>query len=611
MKRIIIGTAGHIDHGKTSLIKALTGFEGDSTPEEKKRGITIELSFSSLKEGDTEISFIDVPGHEKLVKTMISGAFGFDYALLVVDAKEGVKEQTREHLLVLDSIKDIGVLAIITKSDTASLELLAQRALEIKEVFSEYKNLRLIDVLPFSVKNIAEQEALKQKLLALSPKNRSQNRVPRLYVDRVFSVAGVGCVVTGTLLGGEINLKEALYIPSTQKSFKARSIQTHGHNVEKAVCGQRTAINLHGVLAKEIKKGDLITKKGYFRGFRDIDVVIYKRGGGKFETKEGSAFFGSLSAPCRISIVSENDEAIIATLKFDRDMFLSYKEPFALRDSVATIGGGMALGVVADPIKKGQKEALLRALLDEDFLTAFSILIEAHKKGFGLICSEQRFGMDYDEAFAIAKKIEGAIADEKERVVYPQSALEALKIELKKSYSKNKKALLSSKSIKQKLAWASELLAQKAFDALKQEGLLTQNGSLYTLAENGGLDLFGELTEIIYQKINDDSLAPDAPYNIYDDMDIDREFGDEILKKLCASKKAIRLAHNHFIGDAALQKAMKKIRELIKKDGFATVATVKEELNVSRKYAVNYLEYLDRFDDIENVEQSRVFRRKS
>ncbi len=608
MNRVIIGTAGHIDHGKTTIIKELTGFEGDATPEEKRRGITIELSFSSMDDGDNEISFIDVPGHEKLVKTMIGGAFGFDYVLIVIDVNEGAKEQTREHLLILDSIKSLGVIAVLSKSDLADEETMERRKSETIEFLGEYKNLSLLSILPFSVKKKEQKEELKNYLFSLKSKPAQTNRLARLYIDRVFSVAGAGCVVTGTLLDGEISAKEPLYIPQIQKSVKARSIQTHNKTVDKATQGQRTAINLSDVSHNEIKKGMLLTKKGFMRGFKDIDVVIHK----KPETNvkhlsELTAFFGADAAACRVFVISEDEGRITATLKFDKNMFLVYGEPFVLRNSSHTVGGGVAIGVVADPLKKSQREALLAALEKKELKKAFAALMSAHKTGFGLICSEQRFGIGYAEALEIASGMDGVIVDEKDKVLYPQNSLDALALELKKIYAKNPAALLAPKSVKQKLSWASEYLAQIAFAQLEAEGVITSNNGLYSLTENKNRDLCKELTDIVLAALESSDFMPEAPYNIYDKLDIDRAFGDEILKKLCSSQKAVRLAHNHFISAKSLQAVLQEIRTLIQKDGFATVASVKEALGISRKYAINYLEYLDRWDDIENIEQKRVF----
>lgn len=610
MDRLIIGTAGHIDHGKTSMITALTGFVGDSTPEEKRRGITIELSFSSMQNGDTEISFIDVPGHEKLVKTMIGGAFGFDYALVVVDAKEGIKAQTLEHLSILNTIKELGVLAVITKSDLADETTLAQRAEEIKELFGDYKNLRLLDIIRFSIKDEATIGVLRAKLFGLQKNITKSKTLARLYIDRCFALQGVGCVVTGTLLGGEIKTKDALFIPQLQKTVKVRSLQTHGKSVDAAFGGQRTAINLTGVAHTEIKKGMLLTQKGFLRGFKTIEAFVRPTKGAKIEhDQELIAYFGTHASTAKILIIEEFEDGYLASLKFKHDIYTIFDEPFVLRNQVDTIGGGNVVSAVADPIKKRQKLALFESLRKKDFEKAFEILLDAHKTGFGLICAIQRFGITHEDALAVALKMQNVIVDEKALVIYPKSTLLSLERELKKIYSKNKLAMLSPASVKFKLPWASEYVSSLAFERLTNEGFLVKDGGLYMLSGNNEADLTQKLSEKILGILEDDGFSPPAPYNIYDELDIDRQRGDEILKKLCHAHKAVRLSHNHFVGSVTLSKALAKIRETIKEFGFADVGGVKKSLNISRKYAVNYLEYLDKFDDIENIEQRRTFKK--
>lgn len=611
MNRIIIGSVGHVDHGKTSVIRELTGFNGDSTPEEKKREITIELSFSSMQNNTVEISFIDVPGHEKLVKTMISGAFGFDFALLVIDANEGVKPQSLEHLLILDSIKPIKLIVVLSKSDLVSPERMEVVADEFMSLSKNYSNITVLKLFPFSIKNKSQINNLKDYLFTLKKDSVTGSKLTRLYIDRSFAISGAGCIVTGTLLGGEIIAKEQLYIPCLQKSVRVKAIQTHGKSVEKAEVGQRTAINIADISHTELKKGMLLTKKGLMRGFKEVDVAIIPHSDFEIKhTMELTIYFGTSALNCKVMILEENIDSVIATLKFDEDVFLIFGEPFVLRVSNLTIGGGFVLNPIADPIKKQQKKLLLLSLVKKDFLKAFEILVSIHRKGFGLVCCMQRFDMDFDEVLSIARKLEGVVLDEAALVVFPLVSLEYLVLELKKIYNKNRFALLSPASLSNKIVWASEHLASLAFKKLCLDDIVFYDNGLYAATNSGSIDLMQEISSSILCVLNDKSYMPPAPYNIYDQMDLDRFTGDKILKKLCSSNGAVRLAHNHFIGTNALNSVLEIIREVIKTDGFANVSNIKERLGVSRKYAINYLEYLDKFDDIENFEQKRVFKRR-
>ena len=210
MSNIIIGTAGHIDHGKTALIKALNGFEGDSTNEEKQRGITIDLSFSNLSQGQRNIAFIDVPGHEKLVKNMIAGAFGFDYVMIVVSAAEGIKPQTVEHLEIINLLGLKEIIVVITKKDLVSTEELKLKKEQL---------LLFLDTFDFEIKFIHEVsiyekesiEKLKNSLFSINNSIKQEENFFRYYVDRVFSPKGIGTVVTGTILGKKIELNEKIF----------------------------------------------------------------------------------------------------------------------------------------------------------------------------------------------------------------------------------------------------------------------------------------------------------------------------------------------------------------------------------------------------------------
>lgn len=206
MSNIIIGTAGHIDHGKTALIRALNGFEGDSTNEEKQRGITIDLSFSNLTRAERNIAFIDVPGHEKLIKNMIAGAFGFDYVMLAVSAKESLMPQTIEHIEILSLLGIKNLILVITKKDLVDEKILKEQEKKIVEFLNEFEfNIKFIKAV--SIYDEKSIEDLKNTLFTISNSTKNEENFFRFYVDRVFSVKGSGTVVTGTVLGKKLSLK--------------------------------------------------------------------------------------------------------------------------------------------------------------------------------------------------------------------------------------------------------------------------------------------------------------------------------------------------------------------------------------------------------------------
>ena len=271
MSNIIIGTAGHIDHGKTTLIRALNGFEGDSTNEEKQRGITIDLSFSNLTRAERNIAFIDVPGHEKLIKKMIAGAFGFDYVMLVVSAKESLMPQTIEHIEILSLLGIKNLILVITKKDLVDEKTLKEQEDKIVEFLNEFEfNIKFIKAV--SIYDEKSIEDLKNTLFTISNSTKNEENFFRFYVDRVFSVKGSGTVVTGTVLGKKIELEEKVFIPHLQKETKIKNIQVHNQNAIEANISSRAALNLSSVDINSLQRGDIITKKGFLRGFDTVDI---------------------------------------------------------------------------------------------------------------------------------------------------------------------------------------------------------------------------------------------------------------------------------------------------------------------------------------------------
>ena len=588
---LIIGTAGHIDHGKTALIKELNGFEGDRLEEEQKRGITIDLSFSNLSKNGENIAFIDVPGHENLIKTMISGAYGFDACLFVVAANDGLMPQSLEHLEVLNILGVRSLIVALTKCDLASAELIEQRKSEIYTAVQKYKNLQILEIFPVSIKDSASIDELRNYLFTLKAANREQDGVFRYYIDRVFSLKGIGNVVTGTVIEGSVSKNEKLFNYDAGKEVQVRSVQSHDTFVERAGVSSRVALNLTGIELNDLKKGQLLSKKGFFRGFREIDAIVFAR---ELTHGESVTFcVGAKAAPAKALILSEKDSGIFATFKFERDMFLKFDEPFVLIANGRVIGGGRVLNAVSEPMKKSSKISFLNSLLKKDFVSAFAMLKDTHKNGFGIISAYQRFGLNHEEAVAIAKQAPNVFVDEKALNIYDLSAVERIKSAVKFMVEKNEFAVFSATSISLKLSWASENIAQKALDELESAGMIAKNDGVYTKTGVDMSKLKIRLEEKIYEILQSGNLAPLAPYNIYDELEIDRVSGDNALKKLTGIGRVVRLAHNLFVTSKALNEALAKLKAIIAAQGFVNVTNAKEALNLSRKYVLAYLEQLD------------------
>ena len=608
MSNIIIGTAGHIDHGKTALIQALNGFEGDSTNEEKQRGITIDLSFSNLSQGQRNIAFIDVPGHEKLVKNMIAGAFGFDYVMIVVSAAEGIKPQTVEHIEILNLLGLKEIIVVITKKDLVSAEDLQVKKEEILEFLDgfDFKIKFMHEVSIFEKESI---EKLKTSLFSINNTIKQEENFFRYYVDRVFSPKGIGTVVTGTVLGKKIDLSEKIFLCEAQKETKIKNIQVHNENALEANISNRAALNLQGININQVKRGDLITKKGFVRGFDEIDIYFKCLKDKKLNhNKTYTLFIGAKKVDVKVLLfdsLTQLQEGY-ATLKCEEKIFSIFGEKLILRNTNDTICGGKVLNPIIDPMKKNQKRKLLEALANNNFKEAYKELLDAHKKGMGVISSAQRFALSHEDAIAFAKDLPDVFIDEKELVVYPMSTKTLIKDFIQKIYTKNSYALLSNASINLRLKWASASFIQVVLDELENEEFLAKEGLLYKNA-NIKEDFTKELENIFLERLKQEDIMPTAPYNIYDDLDIDRKLGDDILKSLTAKKQVIRLQHNLFIHFESLNKIVKAMKEIMKEDGFIDISNFKTKFDLSRKYLITYLDYLDNYSDIKKVENRRVF----
>ncbi|MEZ4693315.1 MAG: SelB C-terminal domain-containing protein [Aliarcobacter sp.] len=394
-----------------------------------------------------------------------------------------------------------------------------------------------------------------------------------------------------------------------KKSQKIKNIQVHNQNVLEANISSRAALNLQNVNITNLKKGDLITKKGHIRGFDGVDISFKCLKNKKLNHNQTyNLFIGAKKIDVKVLLFDciTNLETGFATLKANEQLFTIFGEKIILRSGNETICGGTILNPIIDPMKKNQKKRLLEALDKKDFTSAYKELLEAHKKGLGIISSTQRFALSHEEAINFAKNMSDVFIDEKELVIYPLDTKNEIKDYIKEIYTKNSYALLSNSSINLRLKWASQAFIQLCLDELVNENFLIHETSLYKNA-NIKEDFTKDLENIVLQRLKDEDIEPTAPYNIYDDLDIDRKLGDDILKSLTSKKQVIRLQHNLFIHFESLNKIVKTMKEIIKKDGYIELSNFKQRFDLSRKYLITYLDYLDNYSDIKKVDTKRIF----
>lgn len=374
MKNIVIGTAGHIDHGKTTLIKALTGRDTDTLAEEKKRGISIDLGFTYFDlPSNKRAGIVDVPGHEKFIKNMLAGASGIDIVLLVISAEEGIMPQTVEHLDILNFLNVKKGIIVLTKCDNVDEELLEIIKDDISEKIQGtfLENSKVLEVDSKSRKGIDEL-ILNIDELSKSIENDNENLLPRLNIDRIFTVKGFGTVITGTLLEGEISIDDDLVVYPKNLPIKIRNIQVHGDDVDRAYPGQRVAINISNIKVDDIKRGDVLAKSDSLEESMMLDVKINLVSHSNKTLKHWDRlrlYHGSREILCRVVPLDlekiDQGQSGYAQLRLEESIVSKKGDKFVLRNysPMETIGGG----VIIDTIPKKHKR------FDDDVIKSLKV----------------------------------------------------------------------------------------------------------------------------------------------------------------------------------------------------------------------------------------------
>jgi len=368
---VIVGTAGHIDHGKTALVKALTGTDTDRLPEEKKRGITIDLGFAEMEAGDVRFGFVDVPGHERFVKNMLAGASGIDLVMLVIAADEGVMPQTREHFDICRLLDVKSGIVVLTKRDLVDDEMLELVRLEAAELTSG-SFLAEAPIVAVSSRSGEGIEELRGELIR-SARTASIvdkiSRVPILPIDRRFTKKGFGSVVTGTLASGEISEGDELDLLPAGKRVRVRGLQTHGRIVERANAGQRTAVNLAGVDNDELERGMVLAEKGVLHPTQAIDAEVEVIPGAKrpLRSRQRVRFhIGSTEVLARILALGGSEigpgEKGVIQLRLESPVMAVFGDRFVLRSysPQVTVAGGCVL----DPLSTRHRRKDLSGVIE-------------------------------------------------------------------------------------------------------------------------------------------------------------------------------------------------------------------------------------------------------
>ncbi|NUQ62493.1 MAG: selenocysteine-specific translation elongation factor, partial [Pirellulales bacterium] len=381
---LILGTAGHIDHGKTALVKALTGVDTDRLPEEKRRGITIELGFAELDLGEHRLGIVDVPGHERFVRNMLAGATGVDLALLVVAADDSVKPQTREHLEILRLLElDAGVIAL-TKCDLPDpdwIDLVEQEVRELVEgTFLAVASLvRTSAITGLGMDNLRHALAEASRRAAASPRRRREAGPFRMAIDRAFTVAGYGTVATGSVSSGRVRVGDELVVEPGGVSVRVRGLENHARAVEEVHRGQRAAVNLAGIRHEQLRRGQELAAPGHLTPSRRLSVRLNVLPSVPRPLKHRSRLrlhVGTAEVMAVLVLLEQNEllpgQVGLAQLVLDEPTVTTWNQPLVVRSEspVATVGGGHVLDPDAPPLRRADRGKLapLASLASEDVL---------------------------------------------------------------------------------------------------------------------------------------------------------------------------------------------------------------------------------------------------
>lgn len=419
MARVLVGTAGHIDHGKSALVRALTGTDPDRLPEEKARGITIDLGFAHAEWGGTVFSFVDVPGHEKFVRTMVAGAAGIDVALLVVASDDSVMPQTREHLSIL-TLLDVrcGVL-VRTKADLVDEETGAVVEAEMRELVSEtfLEDAPLVAVSALTGAGLDDLRAALSSAAAGAALRDPAARPARLFVDRAFSMKGFGPVVTGTLDSGLVRPEDRLLLLPGDRELRVRRVEVHGEERSVAEAGERTSLNLSGVETAELARGMCLVAPGSLEAATLLTVDLTSLGGLDAPFEDGLAVrfhSGTADVPARLHLLGEGDAAPAPLPPGSRAVAqLSCREPVAVRrgdrfvlrrpSPQETIGGGRVLDTARPRVRRRSplRPSAIAILRDGDERAVATLFLsEAGPAGIGVAALAERLGTHVEAAAA-------------------------------------------------------------------------------------------------------------------------------------------------------------------------------------------------------------------
>ena len=630
MRSLIVGTAGHIDHGKSALVRALTGTDPDRLPEEKRRGITIDLGFADLQLGELRLGFVDVPGHERFIKNMLAGAHGIDLLALVIAADEGVMPQTREHF---DICRLLGVqkgLIVVTKADLVEEEMLPLVADEARELAAG-SFLENAPVVVVSSRTGLGLDELKNTLTELAKEvpARSSDFTARLPIDRAFSMKGFGAVTTGTLVSGEIAEADELELLPAGVRVRVRGTQVHGTSVSKATAGQRTAVNLSGIDVNEIQRGMVLSRPERLRSTQIVDAFVEVLAGASRSLRTRArvrVHIGAAEVLGRVRVLEQTGEIQaghggFVQLRLERPIVGLHNDRFVIRSysPSETIAGGVILNPFAAKHRGKELERtrrLLQELRAEDRVNKLAAFVEiAGEAGMRSRELAAATGWNDDvlrkvttQAEAIANVIDcGGVLLSKE---YFEALCAKVEDELEKFHKREPLARgLLRETLREKVfTHAEPEIFNSALRKLEAAQSLVSDRDTVRLRKHS-VDLsesdlrLRKALEQAYEKAGVEAPSLDEAMTRAGVATSQRQHARRILQLLIDAGTVVRIQGDMLMHASVVKDLKNKLLQYGEKTDptrLIDVGTFKELAGVSRKYAIPLLEYFD---------QERVTRR--
>ena len=621
MKSVIVGTAGHIDHGKTTLVKALTGIDADRLEEEKRRGITIDLGFANLELSSDSgeklrLGFVDVPGHERFVRNMLAGVGGIDIVLLVIAADEGVKPQTREHFDICRLLAIPRGIVGLTKSDTVDAETLEVLRLEIENFLrGSFLDPQCTPIVPVSAISGSGIERLKHELArtAAEVSAKDANTLPRLPIDRAFIMKGFGTVVTGTLVSGVIRREQELELHPAGKRVRARGIQVHGAATEEARAGERTAVNLAGIAVEELKRGMMLSQFGTLEPTRQIDVRLQLLPGAKplrhLSRVHLHCFASETIAQVRLLEGKQLQAggSVMAQLSPAEPLLVIPGDRFIIRQfsPVITIGGGVVLD--AFPLRRSAKQNdrardFLSKLEQVDTVEALALHVERrgteglHRQDAIKETGRPRAAIDADSHKLVDS---GRLLAAADILLAKTAALDAAKRLLAELESFHKSNPLvggiAKETLREKLALGetvfsfliTQLSAGKKIEVQGEQVRLAGRGVTMSADEE-------RARKTIEQAFSSAGLKVPLLKDVLASLAIDRLRSQKIVTLLLREGVLVKLGDELVFHRTALEQLRRTVVAEKSKTPKIDVGRFKDLIGVTRKHAIPLLEYLDR-----------------